>query len=303
MKKQKRADTVIELRSIELYRNQPKKYNKLINRVYNLWELSANDVEYNINNIIANVAKNIGNQSFNISFLSHMISFRINKDDPEVYKRNIIDFLFTLTILSTHIKKEIKIQPADLPDVEIMNAQAYIKAMNDIIDRHKDKFTFYELSAEFANIKYQSNVAIRNIGNKLGISFSMDDIIDVMQTDELREIMMTRFKIPKTITPHELEDLVDSKYDFLVDHVKTNHAGSNLAIMFNAGLISKGQGRELFVHMGLKPDLDGRTLPITDHTNLLNGLISNVAYYIDGQGSRKAETMKLKVSKNSICSL
>lgn len=132
----------------------------------------------------------------------------------------------------------------------------------------------------------------------LGLSMNVETFMDVANRNpRFNEIIRT--KIDDDMQPNEieayLETLTQEQMGILM--VEDNF----LRPILRAGTgIKSGQFKEFAVNGGLKPDLDGKTIPIPVNSNFVVGGLNNITnYYIDSLGGRKSVIMNKTVMGRS----
>ena len=122
----------------------------------------------------------------------------------------------------------------------------------------------------------------------LGLNISAPMFMDVYNTNEkVRNLMEMTF--PDDAQPHEIEKMLNKAEADIISEFKAM-PNNNLGIILRANTGVKGkQLREFTVAVGLKPTIEGDTIPITINNSLLiNGVNTPAAEYIDGLGARKS---------------
>lgn len=230
-----------------------------------------------------------------LSMLGADINVKLSKD-ASVIKLPIVVYLYNLILWSPLIDLNIKIdkkhifRPAKLTDSEI------IKYINiNLISAHRDATDFYTFCELLEFVKIQFNKIARGLGTRLMLSISLKDFISLMkESEESREILMTRFPIPRNATPDIVEKIAQAKLASLERNI-IYRTDLNISNYVSAGLFNRNQLKEFAVHITYKPNFLGETIPMTSHTSMLNGLKDIVAAAVDGYGGRKAEVLKDKV--------
>lgn len=274
---------------------------KKLEQIVNLYDYSMKDIQTNIDRIVQYLAKHIGDGPGNIYIISQHIRMRLTKNGP-VIDLPIVEFLCNMIMLAPLIDMNIEMEsrhlfnPVKLTDSEI---RRYI---NNMIYEYRDRVTFFRMCEYIQFVKKNFNKICIHIGERIGSSISINQFISVMDDDkEMEEILTCTFNIPKDLTPSELEDLVNKKTTKLMNHIMTRQ-DLDLSTYVKNNLFNKGQFKEFAVHITHKPNLSGNTVPLTSNTNILMGTNDISAYYTDSAGGRKAEVLKLNVSKQ-YCSL
>lgn len=132
----------------------------------------------------------------------------------------------------------------------------------------------------------------------LGLSMNAETFIDMAKKNpRFNEIIRT--KIDDGMQPneieHHLEKLTNEQMNILMEEENM------LQPILKAGTgIKAGQFKEFAVNGGLKPDLDGNTIPIPVNSNFIVGGLNNIVnYFIDATGGRKSIIMNKTVMGRS----
>jgi hypothetical protein len=145
------------------------------------------------------------------------------------------------------------------------------KKLNIII--HDLIFNLSKISTEFNMI--------------LGLTINIESFIEMSKTNErFNEIIHT--KLPEGMQPTEIEETL---HKLMIEEVEILKNTDNcLRPMLRSGTgIKEKQLSELSISGGLKPDIQGNTMPIPINSNLIvNGLSNVTNYYIDAVGGRKS---------------
>jgi hypothetical protein len=157
------------------------------------------------------------------------------------------------------------------------------KKMNKVI--HDMMFNLAQISTDFNPL--------------LGLSMNVETFIDVANRNpEFDRIIRT--KIDESMQPNEIESYLNELTDRQME-ILANDEDNFIKAILRAGTgIKSGQFKEFAVNGGLKPDLDGNTIPIPVNSNFIVGGLNNVTnYYIDSLGGRKSIIMNKTVMGRS----
>lgn len=134
----------------------------------------------------------------------------------------------------------------------------------------------------------------------LGLSINVETFMDVAERNpRFNEIIHT--KLPDDMQPNEIEATLDKLMHEEIN-ILVNDPGDNFLkpILRSGTGIKDKQLSEFSINGGLKPDLDGNTIPIPINSNFIVGGLSNISnYYIDSLGGRKSVIMNKKVMGHS----
>lgn len=154
------------------------------------------------------------------------------------------------------------------------------KKMNKVL--HDMLFNLSRISTDFNAI--------------LGLSMNVETFIDMSKRNKrFNEIIRT--KIPDEMQPNEIESHLKALTNEQIRILQEDPEGNFIQPILNAGTgIKAGQFKEFAVNQGLKPDIDGKTIPIAVNSNFIVGGLENIVnYYIDALGGRKAQIMNSTV--------
>jgi hypothetical protein len=195
-----------------------------------------------------------------------------------VYERIDASYIIDCTILSNDLIKSYIDNKIIIP----FRTSIGNKKMNVVI--HDMIYNIARISTDFNAL--------------LGLSMNAETFIDMSKKNKrFNEIIRT--KIPDNMQPNEIEkyllDLTDEQIEILKEE------DNFLRPMLRAGTgIKAGQFKEFAVNGGLKPDLDGNTIPIPVNSNFVVGGLNSVSnYYIDSLGGRKSLIMNKTVMGRS----
>lgn len=132
----------------------------------------------------------------------------------------------------------------------------------------------------------------------LGLSINVETFIDVAEKNErFNEIIRT--KIPEGMQPNEIESHLNSLMKEQIQILEEEDNFLRPILLTGAGIKDK-QLSEFAINGGLKPDLDGNTIPIPINSNFIVGGLNNITnYYIDSLGGRKSVIMNKTVMGKS----
>ena len=129
----------------------------------------------------------------------------------------------------------------------------------------------------------------------MGLNFSALTFIDMYENnEEIRDIMETKFD--ERLQPHEIEQQLSALQAREIDIYK-NTPGNPIGVILKSGTgIKTKQFAEFTISEGLKPSLEGVTIPKPiENSTLSRGLSCPSYLYIDATGARKSLVMNKKV--------
>lgn len=217
------------------------------------------------------------------------VRFKMHKDSKEIYRLSAGHFLINMIMWTPLFRI------GELPDMEVDEVQpriltndVYEEHMNRVINRYKNRTDVITMSTYFAQAYDYIRLMLLNMEME-GFSFTIYDMVMLMKRNpELREIMNTQIDL-QNHKFDETERFLKSQTERFLDIFKEDPMDNDLKPMILAGEgLNSKQVREFGIHLGMKPSLSGNTIPLTENTNLLNGINSPEALYIDGSGGHKA---------------
>ena len=228
------------------------------------------------------------------------ISFVFPRDKTEkIYHLSTIHFVFNMItwlpffILGIKITKDKVFMPKHFTN------KSYIDYLNNkIIEPYKHLTTHNEMSKMLAKM-YDLFQRISDLyGLKLGISFSMYDIIEKWDNPELYEI--SHKGVPSHYQIAEMESFFTSQAKRFIEIHESMDDDPNDSIktMLRAGQLNIKQLREFVVSIGTKPDLQGDTyshIPSPGANLVAKGLRNPEDYTIECAGNRKTAMLALNI--------
>ena len=269
---------------------------KKLHQVVNVYEHSPEDFEFNVEKIIKHYKRYIGDTASQLFTIGQTVRFRVRKGQ-EPYEVSLFKFFINYTLLSIPV-----LMGGDLSDWKPWSPEKFTPKLweaqiNLLIYKCRALGNMREMCERIQFAKNSLNKMATQVGDRLGMSISNNEFIEVAKRDkEARKSITCSFDIKNDITPSELEELTMTRTHDLLDTISHQHDLS-ISTYAQNGLFHPGQFREFAVHIGHKPDLAGNTIPYTSKTNILMGIKDPLAYSVDAHGGRKAELIKLKVSK------
>lgn len=271
----------------------PENIEKLY-QVVNVYEHSLEDFEFNARSMIKHFRNMYGSEISHIG-LGQCIRFRVYEgQDPLDLPLFQFFINYTMLIVPILTKCDMKNWTPWVP--EKWTASGWDKQMNVYIAKARGNCNMRYLSELIEWSKYLTNLWCAEAGDRLALSISNNDFLEVANRSEhARKLMDCDFDIPENIEPSELEQLKKKETAKLLN-IMGEQTDLPISVYARNGLFNPGQAGEFFVLQGYKPDLNDHTIPMTHHTNIIKGLKHPVAFMVDAYGGRKAEVLKLNVS-------
>ena len=265
-------------------------------QVVNVYEHTIDDFEFNARKIIKHYQRSYGDINTAIFTIGQTIRFRVHKDQKEPFELPLFAFLVNYTML---------ILPVEL-GLDLTNWKPWLPMRCSSSEWCKQIDRYVESARPYANMrkiceclewsKYLMNLWCDSAGDRLAISISNNDFMEVMQrSTDAYESITCSFDISEDITPSELEALTMTRTERLINFI-AEQGDLSLSVYAKNGLLNPTQFREYAVHICHKPNLDGTTVPYTYPTNIIMGINDVRAFSVDAHGGRKAEITKLNVS-------
>lgn len=226
------------------------------------------------------------------------IKFKFNKKDKEEYQLELRDFLINLILFEPFIELSglNVLDKSYIFDCKtgIPNIENYIN--NKIILTLKDyqvKNTY--LNIRISNVIYNLRMISVDFSQILGLNFNIFTFADMYSSNtEIRDIMETKFD--ESLQPYEIEaqlkELQNREMQIYKD-LPDNELG---AILRSATGVKPKQFTEFTIAGGLKPTIDGYTIPeVIQNSILIGGLDRPSYFYIDAGGANKSLIMNKRV--------
>ena len=218
------------------------------------------------------------------------VYFKFHKDDTIIHTLQLRHFLTNLIFWEPLI---------ELDSVEYLNekfivechkiSSSYIKTYidNNIIIPYRNKIKNKKMNKLIHDLIFNLTKISTEFNIILGLSISVESFIDVANKNErFNEIIRT--KLDPNMQPSEIESHL---HDLMKEEIQILMKEDNVLrpmLLSQSGIKDK-QLSEFSINMGLKPSLEGSTIPIPINSNLLVGGLSTVSgYYIDALGGRKS---------------
>lgn len=226
------------------------------------------------------------------------IKFKFYRNDEKTYELELRHFVINLMLWRPFI---------ELNELEILDESFILDCYNDIPEleeyiNEKIINTLKEHHVRSTTINYACSEVLyylRKISEDfsliLGLNFSAPMFIDLYENHpKIKELMECTFA--DNLQPHEIEQLLDQYEKEEIDYIK-ELPDNNLGVVLRANTgIKHKQLREFTISEGLKPTLEGITIPIPIQTStLIKGIDKASSHYTDANGSRKSLVLNKKV--------
>lgn len=218
------------------------------------------------------------------------VHFKFHKDDTIIYSLQLRHFLTNLIFWEPLITLD-AVQYLDESFIVKCNeiSSKYIKSYIDnkiiipyrnVISNKKMNIIIHDLIENLKTISTEFNII-------LGLSINVESFMNVANNNErFNEIIRT--KIDPSMQPSEIESYL---HKLMVEEIEILSKEDNVLkpmLLAKSGIKDK-QLSEFSINMGLKPSLEGSTIPIPINSNLLVGGLSTIpGYYIDATAGRKS---------------
>lgn len=266
---------------------------------YVVSEMDNNDTDEKISALsyhIENLYNDIQSTGKNTLDSTTPVEFKVHIDSPEVYSLSAGHFILHLILWNPIFRLgQLPRIPEDILQPKTFNNNVYENFMNGIIDRYKHLTDIKTMSRYFAETFDYIREILLDMEME-GYSFSLYDMVMAMKRNpEIRQIMNTEIDLENHKFA-ETEDYIKDQTDRLLQLFEEDPGDNCIKPMAKAGEgLNKKQTREFAVHIGMKPDLSGKTIPLTDNTNLIKGLRTPESLFVDAKGGRKAVLLQKKV--------
>lgn len=226
------------------------------------------------------------------------IKFKFNKKDKEEYQLELRDFLINLILFEPFIelyglnvldKSYIFDCKTGIPNIENYINNKIILTLKD----YQVKNTY--LNIRISNVIYNLRMISVDFSQILGLNFNIFTFADMYSSNtEIRDIMETKFD--ESLQPYEIEaqlkELQNREMQIYKD-LTDNELG---AILRSATGVKPKQFTEFTIAGGLKPTIDGYTIPeVIQNSILIGGLDRPSYFYIDAGGANKSLIMNKRV--------
>lgn len=208
-----------------------------------------------------------------------------------VHNMYISDYIINLIMWRPSIKLEKALTSDMIFDCNMINQDKIKQYLdNTYVRYYRTRVAAKLLNVELAKVIERLKSIVEDFGMILGVSYSMYDIIQIMESDEdFNNAIHT--KLDEGMQAADIETYGKSQLDIVMKRLKKSDSG--FRPMLNSGVgFNPAQLQEYLVIVGNKPGLDGKTIPRPINTNILIGKLNDPAdYTIDAMSGRKAQIM------------
>lgn len=226
------------------------------------------------------------------------IRFKFYKEEEKTYTLQLRHFVINLMVWQPFIEIY---DLGVLDESFILDCNTQIPRITDYINEkiimvlrdHCIKSTIINYSC--SEVLYYLRKISEDFSIILGLNFSAPMFVDLYDNvDGMRDLMEVTF--PDTLQPHEIEAILQECEDKEIEILRSL-PNNNLGVVLRANTgIKHKQLREFSISEGLKPTLEGITVPLPiENSTLIKGIDRPSYHYIDGMGSRKSLVTNKKV--------
>lgn len=226
------------------------------------------------------------------------IKFKFNKKDKKVHTLQFRHFCINMILWYpfVEINDVYLLDESFILDCEkdIANIEDYInyKLIQTLRDYHVNSTTInYSISEVLYNLRKIS----LDFSLIMGLNFNLNTFIQSYQSNSrIKELMETHFD--KSMQPYDIETKIMNYQNEYIDIVKADPYNP-VGIILNAhtGIKEKQLG-EMVISGGLKPTLQGETIPIPiENSTLIRGADKPSTYFVNAIGSRKSLVLNKKI--------
>lgn len=269
---------------------------KRLCRIVNIYKHDSVDRKFNIERATEVLKGGLSSHRNAFNVLAQNIRFRLAKDGP-IYQLPLIPFIFNYIMMVSRRELGIPLTSDIIWNpLTISNSDLIAQFDRIIYNSSIAGKSFTRICDELEEIKFYFNIICYECGDRLMLSISNNEFVEVAaRSKEAYESMSCSFRYPENATPRDIETIRSKKTAELLDII-AEQEDLSISTYVKNGLFNRGQFSEYAVQQGLKPDLQGNTIPITGMTNVMMGINDIQSYFVDAKGGRKAEVAKDVVS-------
>ncbi len=164
----------------------------------------------------------------------------------------------------------------------------------------KDNISIRKANKVISELIYRLSSIGSDFGAIMSMSLTVSTFLDLAdRVPRFNEIMKTH--IDESLQPSEVEEVISRLKKEMVDIILNDDEYNMLRpLIASGGGIKIDQLSEFAISGGLKPDLNGNTIPITINSNFIYGGFNNlIYYYLDSLAGRKSVIMNFSVMGKS----
>ena len=233
---------------------------------------------------------------------TYPVRFKFYRTDEKTHSTELRIFLLNLIAWRPFV--ELYGVPV-LGEKQILDAQKDIVGFDDYVSHniiiplreHHVKSTV--INHNISNVCHNFRQLVLDFSVIMNLNFGMRDIIDMYNGDEeIRQIMESRYD--DLSQPYEIEERLNKYQNRFIEILKSQ-PDNPIGIVLRSGEgIKHKQLAEFLISEGLKPTLEGKTIPFPiQNSTVLGGLDRPSYYYIDVTGSRKSQINNKHVMGNA----
>lgn len=230
------------------------------------------------------------------------VKFKFYRTDTTTYTVQLRHFLLDLMawrpfveLYGIHVLDETFIMDPE-KDIPKLNDFTNNKIILPLRDHHVKSTTVNYATSEVGHLFRSISL---NFSDIMGLSFGTYDFLTMYRDNEkIRGLMDTRFD--DLSQPHDIEQRLDKNREELIETLK-NDKDNTIGIILRSGTgIKHKQLSEFMIAEGLKPSLEGNTIPIVIQTSTIKGGLDRPSsLFIDGTGARKSMVTNKRVMGNA----
>lgn len=224
----------------------------------------------------------------------HLVQYKFSNETAEQVKTmQLNNFITNLIFWKPFIKLDTvyKLNSSYIVDCTKLSNKYIEDYINTkIILPNRDDVSNKLLNRVLERLIYDLSRISKHFNPIMGIGINMKSFIDLSKRNpEFNDLIRTKFA--PGMQPKEIEDLIATRLHRIIDILKTEDNVFNPILNSGVGIKAKSL-QELLVASGLKPDLNGDTIPIPIYSNfMVNGMDSVSSIYIDSQAGKKSVIM------------
>lgn len=234
----------------------------------------------------------------------HLVKYKFTSNDKEPVRQMeirhlIINMIFWRPFISMDRVEELG--PAHIVDCSNLTS-AYVKTYIDemIIDPYRKLYSNKHLNHIIESLIHRLSKISLDFNTIMAMSINIESFLHVAeQNPRFNQIIRTKLK--PGMQPKDIETLQHNLMVEGIDILKNTPNCLQPMLRAGAGIKDKQLSEFAFIG-GLKPDVNGNTIPIPNNSNFLIGGLNNLSnYYVDAQAGRKSVILNKTSIKYSAC--